>query len=136
MKDNSSVPGAQLQKFLLLSMFFLILGATPARGQTVNLAWVASPAANPTYNVYRSERNSGVADSFVQVSSGQSGLSFADSTVSYGHAYAYYVTSVSGGAESALTTNVILVYVTKSAARPVAISAGQVTGPGRTSAKR
>jgi len=135
-KNKSSFRGVQLKKSLLLSMFLLILGATPSRGQTVNLAWVASPAANPTYNVYRSERNSGTADSFAQVSTGQSGLTFADSTVSYGHAYAYYVTSVSGGVESVLTTNVILVYVTKSASRPVAISAGQVTGPGRTSAKR
>src|ERR1700674_430566 len=71
-KHKSFFRGAQLQKFLLLSMFFLILGATPALGQTVNLAWVASPAVNPTYNVYRSERNSALADSFVQVSSGQS----------------------------------------------------------------
>jgi fibronectin type 3 domain-containing protein len=134
MKNESAIPDAK--KFFLLPIFFLILGAIPTRGQTVNLSWQASSAPSPTYNVYRSERISGTGDSFSLVSSGISILTFSDSAVKYGHVYAYYVTTVSGGTEGTAKSNVILVYVTRSAVRPAATSTGQVTGPGRMSAKR
>ena len=91
-------------------LFFAMLFAPRSHAQTVNLGWRASPSPGSTYNVYRSERNSGTVDSFAQIEVGQSGTTYADSTVAYGHVYAYYITAVDGGAEG-LESNVILVNV-------------------------
>jgi fibronectin type 3 domain-containing protein len=98
-----------MKTFIRIAFLFFV-SAGVARAQSVALAWVASSASSPTYNVYRSPRISGKADSFAQVATGVSSTTYTDSTVSYGQAYAYYVTCVSGGTESP-STNVILVYV-------------------------
>lgn len=104
----------QLNIKTVLLLAALILFSPRARCQSVALAWNASPAALPTYNVYRAARISGQADSFALIASGLNGTTYIDSTVSYGQSYAYYTTAVSAGVESTLTSNVILVYVVAS----------------------
>ncbi|HEX4001534.1 MAG TPA: chitobiase/beta-hexosaminidase C-terminal domain-containing protein [Candidatus Acidoferrales bacterium] len=97
------------------SSFASNLHATSVSSGSVSLAWTASSGASPTYNVYRSPRFSGVADSFTEIASGVSATSFTDAadppyTPVNGQAYAYRITTVIGGVESS-PANTILVYV-------------------------
>jgi hypothetical protein len=79
---------------------------------------------------------SGQADSFAQVSIGQSGTIFADTGVKYGHVCAYYVTTVNGGVEGAAKTNVILVYVFPTGVGSTSRLAASASTSGKTRAKR
>lgn len=113
--------------FVLFALVFSI--SLVASAQTVSLSWKPSTTAGTnTYNVYRSDRLSNSADSFSKIAGGLSSTSYSDASVEYGETYAYYVTTVNGGVESA-PSNVILVSV-----RPLSGSS-EVSGS-RVSAKR
>ncbi len=101
---SESAPSAEVSGTPLPPPPLAPTSLTPTAGNAqIGLTWTASATAT-SYNVYRG--TSAGAESSTPVATGVTGTSYTDTGLTNGQAYAYVVTAVNAGGQSALSNEV------------------------------